>query len=226
MITSLAGRTRRPAELAGQVRLGGFGGAQGLARYLEDQAIDLLVDATHPFAAAISRNAVEASALSGVPRLMLARPAWAPVAGDRWNEVESAAAAARQVATLGRRVFLTVGRQELGAFADLPEVWFLVRLIEALEDDLPLADYQLVLGRGPFAEAAEAELLRARRIDLLVSKNSGGPATYAKIAAARGLGLPVLMIARPALPPGDSVPDVDQALAWIERSFSASTGAC
>ncbi len=218
--TSLAGRTRAPAELPGAVRRGGFGGAAALADYLEARAVDLLVDATHPFAARISRNAAQACAAAGVPRLVLARPPWTAREGDRWTPVPDAEAAAAALPGLGRRVFLTIGRQELAAFTGLDAVWFLVRLVEPPEDPIPLKDFRLVLGRGPFSPAQETALLRAQAIEAVVSKNSGGAGTYAKIEAARGLGLPVVMVERPALTEGETVETVAAALAWIERRLA------
>jgi precorrin-6A/cobalt-precorrin-6A reductase len=215
VITSLAGRTRRPADIPGEVRHGGFGGAAGLARYLEDQGIDLVVDATHPFAAAMAENASWACRTTGVPRLKLLRPAWLPVPGDSWIEVADAAAAAAILPGLGRRMFLTTGRRDLAAFADLDDLWFLVRLIEPPEVILPLARHELVLARGPFVELVEIELMRAHRIEAMIAKNSGGDWTYAKIAAARRLTLPVVMIRRPDAPAGETVGTVDEALAWI-----------
>ncbi len=218
--TSLAGRTRAPAELPGAVRRGGFGGAQALADYLKVQSFDLLVDATHPFAARISRNAAQACAAAGVPRLVLTRPPWTAREGDRWTPVPDAQAAAAALPGLGRRVFLTIGRQELSAFAALTDVWFLVRLVEPPEDPIPLEDFRLVLGRGPFSLARETALLREHGIEAVVSKNSGGAGTYAKIEAARALGLPVVMVERPALPDGETVESVAATLAWIERPLT------
>ncbi len=222
--TSLAGRTRAPAELPGAVRRGGFGGAQALADYLKAQSFDLLVDATHPFATRISRNAAQACAAAGLPRLVLMRAPWTARDGDRWTPVPDAEAAAAALPGLGpglgRRVFLTIGRQELAAFAALDAVWFMVRLVEPPEDPIPLEDFRLVLGRGPFALAQETALLRAHGIEVVVSKNSGGPGTYAKIEAARALALPVVMVERPALPEGETVETVAAALAWIERRLS------
>ena len=214
--TSLAGRTRAPAELPGAVRRGGFGGAQALADYLAVRAVDLLVDATHPFAARISRNAAQACAAAGVPRLVLTRAPWTAREGDRWTPVPDAQAAAAALPGLGARVFLTIGRQELAAFAGLDAVWFLVRLVEPPEDPILLEDFRLVLGRGPFSPAQETALLREHGIEMVVSKNSGGPSTYAKIEAARALALPVVMVERPALPEGETVESVATALAWIE----------
>ncbi len=218
--TSLAGRTRAPAELPGAVRRGGFGGAQALADYLEARAVDLLVDATHPFAARISRNAARACAAAGVPRLVLTRPPWTAREGDLWTPVPDAEAAAAALPRLGRRVFLTIGRQELAAFTGLDAVWFLVRLVEPPEDPIPLEDFRLVLGRGPFSLVQDTALLRVHGIEVVVSKNSGGSGTYAKIEAARALGLPVVMVERPALPEGEHVETAAAARAWIERRLA------
>ena len=215
IITSLAGRTRAPAKVPGEVRVGGFGGAEGLAAFLNTQAIDLLVDATHPFAETMAHNAAEACYEAGVPRLKLLRPAWKKREGDRWIEVETSGQAAEALIDLATRVFLTIGQQEIKAFSGHPEIWFLVRLIDAPADPLPLARHELVLGRGPFTESDEVTLMREHRIEALVAKNSGGALTHAKIAAARRLGLPVVMRRRPQAPTGETVETVDQALAWI-----------
>jgi precorrin-6A/cobalt-precorrin-6A reductase len=220
VITSLAGRTRNPAALRGEVRTGGFGGPEGLAAYLKAEAIELVVDATHPFAARISGNAEQACRAGAVPRLVLTRPPWQAEPGDRWTEVPSVEAAARALPKLGQRAFLSVGRQALSAFAELRETWFLVRLIDPPDGSPPLARHRLVLGRGPFDEAAESALLRHHRIDVVVSKNSGGAATYGKIAAARGIGLPVVMVSRPPTPEGEVALTLDQALAWIDQRVS------
>jgi len=219
-ITSLAGRTRAPAALPGEVRVGGFGGPEALSAYLRDEAIDLAVDATHPFAARISRNAARACAAAGVARLLLARPPWTAQTGDNWVPAADTAAAAGALPGLGDRVFLAIGRQELAAFAGLAGIWFLVRLVERPEAPPPLADYRLVLGRGPFAVAAERGLLREHRIDAVVSKNSGGAGASAKIAAARELGLPVVMIERPPAPQSETAESIEAALAWIEARTS------
>ncbi len=215
-ITSLAGRTRAPAAVPGAVRVGGFGGPEALAEYLRSEKIDLVVDATHPFAARISRNAARACEAAGVPRLLLARPPWAAQAGDTWISAADTEAAAAALPGLGQRAFLAIGRQELAAFMGLTELWFLVRLVEEPEAPPPLANYHLVLGRGPFAEAQELELLRAYGIEVVVSKNSGGAGAAAKIAAARVLELPVVMIERPPAPESETAEDVAAARAWIE----------
>lgn len=217
VISSLAGRTRRPAPIAGAVRVGGFGGADGLARYLAAEKVDLLVDATHPFAATMSRHAAAAAATAGVPRLTVVRPPWQAAPGDNWIAVVDAAAAAAALVGHAHRAFLTVGRREIPAFAELPEIWFLVRLIDPPERPLALARHQVVIGRPPFAEADEIALLRHHRIDTLVAKNSGGEWTHGKITAARRLGLPVVMLDRPPPPSGATVTGVADALAWIDR---------
>jgi precorrin-6A/cobalt-precorrin-6A reductase len=214
-ITSLAGRTRAPAALPGEVRVGGFGGPEALAGYLQDEAIDLVIDATHPFAAQISRNAAQACEAAGLPRLLLARPPWSPQAGDNWIPAANAEAAAAALPRLGRRVFLAIGRQELAAFSGMAGLWFLVRLVEAPDAPPPLAEHHLVLGRGPFAIEQELALLREHEIEVVVSKNSGGAGASAKIAAARELGLPVVMIERPSVPESETAETVEAACAWI-----------
>ena len=219
-ITSLAGRTRAPAAVPGAVRVGGFGGPEALADYLGREGIDLVVDATHPFAARISRNAARACNLAKVPRLLLARPAWTPQAGDTWVPIPDTEAAAAALPDLGRRVFLAIGRQELAAFAGLTGFWFLVRLVEEPETPPPLAAYHLVLGRGPFAIEREIDLLREHRIDVVVSKNSGGAGAAAKIAAARALKLPVVMIERTPAPDSETAESVAAARAWIDTRIS------
>lgn len=218
-IASLAGRTREPLALATTTRVGGFGGVAGLTRYLRDEGIAALIDATHPFAAQISHHAAEAAAAVGLPRLMLVRPAWEPVAGDRWQPVANHAAAAAQVPDLGQRIFLSIGRQELAAFAPLQNLWFLMRAIDPPAPELPLPPGELLLQRGPFALDEERSLLQRYGIEAVVSKNSGGAATYAKIAAARELQLPVVMVQRPPLPVGEQVASAAAAIAWLQQQL-------
>jgi precorrin-6A/cobalt-precorrin-6A reductase len=215
VISSLAGRTRSPTLPPGEVRSGGFGGVAGLAKFLLERTIDRVVDATHPFAAQIGAHAEQACRDVGVARLRLLRPPWRPEPGDRWIEVADLAAAARLLPELGRRAFLTVGQRELEAFAGL-DLWFLVRTIEPA-GCLPLRRAYWLAGRGPFTVDGEIALLRAHAIDVLVTKASGGAATYAKLVAARRLGLPVVMVRRPLPPPGPVVDSVEAALAWLER---------
>lgn len=216
VVYSLAGRTRAPATVAARTRHGGFGGVAGLARYLSGEGVTHVVDATHPYAAQISRHAAAACDERGVPRIALVRPAWERRAGDRWIEVGDAHAAARAAAALGGRVLLTIGSSDLGAFASVDGVDFLVRAVEPPSPALPPERFRVLLARGPFAAADEAALLARERIGAVVSKNSGGDATYGKIAAARGAGLPVIMIARPPAPPGPHAGDAGAVVDWLE----------
>jgi precorrin-6A/cobalt-precorrin-6A reductase len=210
--TSLAGRVSRPGALAGEVRVGGFGGAEGLARWLREQRVDALVDATHPFAETISANAARAAAATGVPAVVLRRPGWRPGPGDRWHPVDSLGAAADLLPRFGSRVFLTTGRMGLAAFAHLTDLHFVVRSVEPPEPPVP-PHREVLLARGPFTVADESALLREHCIDVLVTKDSGGEATAAKLTAARELALPVVVVRRPPLPDGVvAVPDVAGAL--------------
>jgi precorrin-6A/cobalt-precorrin-6A reductase len=210
--TSLAGRVARPGALDGEVRVGGFGGARGLAGWLREQGVDALVDATHPFAESITANAARAATETGVPAVVLRRPGWRPGPGDHWHPVPSLEAAADLLPRLGRRVFLTTGRLGLAAFAHLSDLHFLVRSVEPPEPPLP-PHTDVLLARGPFTVAGERDLLRAHRIEVLVTKDSGSAATAAKLTAARELALPVLVVRRPPLPHGvTAVPDVAAVL--------------
>jgi precorrin-6A/cobalt-precorrin-6A reductase len=215
VMTSLAGRTREPRTPPGRVRSGGFGGVDGLAGYLAGEQIALLVDATHPFATQISANARAACGIAGVPRLILDRPAWTQMPGDDWIEVADIAAAAR-LPKPGQRVFLALGAGKLAAFADagVAGVHFVVRSVDRPERP-PLEGCTIIVGRAPFSEAAERNLLRRHRIDLLVSRNSGGDAAVGKIAAARSLGISVIMIRRPPGGPGERTTEIEEALRWI-----------
>lgn len=217
VIASLAGRTAQPNIPDNcQVRLGGFGGVAGLVQFLRDQAIDLIVDATHPFAAQISHNAAMAAIACNLPRILLDRPSWAQRPGDNWIEVADQAAAAAVLPELTERVFLTIGRQELKSFAHLDQLWFLMRMITP--PDPPLPSGEVLLQQGPFSVKDEKLLMQQYQVGAIVSKNSGGSATYAKIIAARELGLPVVMIPRPPLPEGPIVQDIDAILNWV-KSF-------
>lgn len=222
---SLAGHTRSPAPMPSRVWSGGFGGVDGLVRELRAGGYGVLVDATHPFARVMPHNATAAAATAGVPRLRLLRPPWARSAGDEWHEVEDMTAAANALPGLGaRRVLLTVGRLDLAPFADVPDVQIVVRSIER-PDPLPRADAIVVLARGPFSVADELDLLRGHHIDTIVSRNSGGAATQAKLAAARALGLRVVMVRRPPVPAGPVAETPEAALAWIlARVGAASVG--
>ncbi len=216
-IASLAGRTRKPVISSTTTRIGGFGGVSGLTDYLREWEIDLLVDATHPFAAEISFNAAIAAPRAGIPHLMLVRPAWERTQGDGWIEVESNEEAAEVLSQLGhQRVFLTIGRQELAAYARLQEFWFLMRAIDPPPPQIPIPFGKLLTERGPFSLDEERSLLQKYEIEVIVSKNSGGDATYAKIIAARELGIPVVTIKRPSLPQGERVSDEDSAIFWLQ----------
>ncbi|MEV5643189.1 cobalt-precorrin-6A reductase [Streptomyces flaveolus] len=210
--TSLAGRVTRPGAVDGEVRVGGFGGADGLAVWLREQGVSALVDATHPFAETITANAARAAAVCGTPAVILRRPGWRPGPGDRWHPVASLPEAAGLLPGLGRRVFLTTGRLGLGAFAHLTGLHFVARSVEPPDPPLP-PDLRILLARGPFTVTGETAVLRDHRIDVLVTKDSGGAATAAKLTAARDLALPVVVVRRPPLPAGvPVVPDVSGVL--------------
>jgi precorrin-6A/cobalt-precorrin-6A reductase len=199
---------------------GGFGGVRGLSGYLIEQEVDLLVDATHPFAARMSENAAAAAKLTGVALIALRRPAWQREDGDRWIPVRDAAEAVAALGGSPRRVFLTLGRQEIGAFEAAPQHFYLVRSVDPVEPPLAVPAAHHLVSRGPFAEPDERTLLEEWRIDIIVSKNSGGEATYAKIAAARSLRLDIIMLERPPLPEVPAAADVEQALAMIHQALS------
>jgi len=222
MISSLAGRTSAPLLPAGEVRIGGFGGVDGLAGFLRERRIDAVVDATHPFAATMTGHAVAASVRAGVPLLVLRRPGWTPQPGDVWHRVADLGGAATLLPALGGRVFLTTGRQSIAAFAAVDTCWFLARSVEAPAPPLPKR-LDVLLDRGPFSLDGERALLAAHRIDVLVTKDSGG--STAKLDAARERGLPVVLVDRPPLPPGaDVVPTVAAALAWLTRGTVVQAG--
>ena len=218
---SLAGRTENPVRQGVPVRVGGFGGADGLAAYLKDNRTDLLVDATHPYAARISANAANAARLAGVPAIALRRPPWTQVAGDRWTIVGSAAEAVALLGATPRKIFLALGRQELAPFEAAPEHSYLVRSVDPVEPPLGLPHAIYILARGPFPEADDRALLEEHRIDAIVAKNSGGPATYGKIAAARKLGIEVFIIRRPPLPDMPSGASVEEVLAAADHVLGA-----
>jgi precorrin-6A/cobalt-precorrin-6A reductase len=213
-VSSLAGRVRDPALPAGEVRTGGFGGAGGLADWLTAQGVAAVIDATHPFAQGISANAAAACAQTGTPLLGLVRPPWTPGERDTWHEAGSLPDAARMLPSLGRRAFLTTGRQGLAAFAALDQIWFLIRCVDPPSGPLPPAR-EVILARGPYDAGAERELMRAHRIDVLVTKNSGGALTAGKLDAARELGVPVIMIARPPRPGGPRCASAGEAERWL-----------
>jgi len=217
---SLAGRTTAPAAHAVPVRVGGFGGAEGLRQYLTTERVDALVDATHPYAAIISANAADAAATTRVALLALRRPPWVALAGDRWIEVADAAAAVQALGESPRRVFLALGKGEIRTFARAPQHYYLVRSVEPVDPPLAVPHASYVTGRGPFTEADDRALLAGHAIDLVVAKNSGGTATYGKIAAARVLGLPVILLRRPALPEVPTVATIEEALTWLDHALA------
>ncbi len=217
VISSLAGRTKKPSALVGQFRIGGFGGIEGLAKYLQENAIDFLIDATHPCAGQITINGAIASQIAQIPHLMLVRPQWEKLSGDNWIEVETVEASAQAIPDVIKRIFITSGRQQLEPFLQrsqtYPDTWYLMRSIDPPDIELP--NSQVLLDRGPFSLEQERELLREFQIEAIVSKNSGGAATYAKVAAARELGIPIVMVQRPAMPEGDKVTSIEEAIAWL-----------
>jgi precorrin-6A/cobalt-precorrin-6A reductase len=215
---SLAGRTAAPAPQGVPVRVGGFGGSKGLAKYLAAERINVLIDATHPYAATMSDSAARAVQLIDVRLLALRRPAWVAVEGDRWIEVADAQHAVSALGQEPRHVFLTLGRQELGPFRQAPQHHYLIRSVDPVSPPLAVPHATYVTARGPFTEADDLALLKEHGIDVVVSKNSGGPATYSKIAAARTLGIEVVMITRPELPEMASVDTVDAVMEWLDHA--------
>jgi precorrin-6A/cobalt-precorrin-6A reductase len=220
---SLAGRTADPLPQAAPTRRGGFGGAAGLARYLGDEGIDVLIDATHPYAAAISANAARATASAGVKLIALRRPPWRKVAGDDWTEVETVEAAVQTLGQAPKRVFLALGRNELQPFTSAPQHLYLIRSVDPVDPPLAVPHATYVVARGPFSASEDRDLLQRHAIAAIVAKNSGGEAAYGKIAAARALRLPVIMLRRPALPEGASVATVDEVLALLDHALTLST---
>ena len=219
---SLAGRTATPAAQPVPVRVGGFGGAEGLANYLVSERINAVIDATHPYANVISANAVAAARRSGVPLVALRRPPWIKVAGDRWIEVSDVGEAVRMIGQTPRRVFVALGRNELKPFCNAPQHYYLIRSVDPVEPPLPLPHVGYVTGRGPFGKADDHALMTEHRIDVVVAKNSGGPATYGKIAAARVLGVDVIMLRPPAAPDAAAVETIEDAIAWLDHALTST----
>jgi len=220
---SLAGRTSEPVALPGKLLTGGFGGAEGLARVLGEERFDAVIDATHPFAVQMKSNAVEAGKIAGTKFLAIRRPPWVQREGDRWIMVESLEAAAVAIGEGPRRVFLTTGRMELAPFRAAPQHLYIVRSVEAPSPrELP-PRVELIAARGPFKLEDEKALLAERKIEVIVTKNSGGAGAEAKLEAARSLSLPVIMVTRPDLPEAPSVETVADALAWLERHHDSTS---
>jgi precorrin-6A/cobalt-precorrin-6A reductase len=223
---SLAGRTANPKTQPVRTRIGGFGGANGLVAWLKQDATQAVIDATHPYADQISANAVTACAQLAIPLASFLRPAWEPRPGDTWIPVASAEAAADALGPKPRRVFLTLGRLELDAFASAPHHHYVARTIDPPGDVALPPDIRLFYDRGSFDRESETALLAREKIDVLVSKNSGGAATYAKIEAARQLGIPVVMVARPNKPCGQVVESAEAAVIWLEHQLAHRATSC
>ncbi len=215
-ILSLAGRTKNPLLPDIDHRIGGFGGSAGLANYLRTESIDFLIDATHPFAEQISSHAVIAARETNTPLAIFTRPAWTPGPEDRWREFPDVDHAASALGETPRNVFLTIGRQQLAAFESAPQHNYLIRCIDAPEPLPALPHHKFLLARGPFTFEDEQALMRAASIQILVTKNSGGDATWAKLDAARALGLEVYMIARPQSPEVPAFERLDAVLQFLE----------
>ncbi|MBC8337806.1 MAG: cobalt-precorrin-6A reductase [Rhodospirillales bacterium] len=220
--TSLAGRRDAPPELAGEVRTGGFGGVQGMMTYIAENAVDLVVDATHPFSPTISDHAAIACGNAmdgGTPRLQLVRPPWRFPPSAQWLEVGDFPAAAEILKGFARRVFLTTGMRGLEAFSGLDDMWFLVRLLDEPDTPPPLKNHQVITGRPPYGLEDERAILADHTIDTMVAKNAGGGATEAKIFAAGEAGVKIVLIRRPPPEPGPTAETVDEAFAWVEAQI-------
>ncbi|MCP1834303.1 precorrin-6A/cobalt-precorrin-6A reductase [Bradyrhizobium sp. USDA 4532] len=214
-VYSYGGRTRTPADQPLPTRIGGFGGVDGLADYLHREAITHVVDATHPFAAEMSRNAIAACAQTATPLLALERAPWDKAAGDRWIEVADVVSAAAALPDSRASVFLAIGRQHVAPFGARPQHAYTLRFVDPPEQALPLPDADVIMSRGPFTLEGELAMMRTRRIEWIVARNSGGTGARAKIDAARVLGLPVIMITRPLLPERPRVESVSEAMQWL-----------
>ncbi|GAB5445393.1 cobalt-precorrin-6A reductase [Gymnodinialimonas sp.] len=220
-MVSFAGRVERPVRQPLPQRVGGFGGVEGFADYLTAQAITHVVDATHPFAAQMSLNAIRACAKTGVPLMALTRAPWRAEAGDNWTHVPDIAGAVAALDRPAARVMLAVGRMHLAEFAPNPQHFYLLRLVDPPKAALPLPRTEVLVSRGPFTQANDQALMQAHGIDLVVSKNAGGTGAYAKIAAARALSLPVIMIDRPAIPDRIEAFTASEVLAWLGHGTTA-----
>lgn len=212
---SYMGRVERPKPQPIPVRIGGFGGVPGLVQYLTDQRITHVIDATHPFAAQMSSNAVAACAQTQTPLIALTRPAWQPGPGDDWQRVPDMAAAVAALAGPPRRIMLAIGRMHLAEFAAQPQHHYLLRLVDAPVETPPLPHHTVTIDRGPFSAEADQALMRAHAIDLIVAKNAGGTGSVSKLQAARALKLPVLMIDRPQLPPRHETHDPEEVVRFV-----------
>lgn len=221
VITSLAGRTTSPRRPKGDIREGGFGGAKGLAKYLKETQIDAVIDATHPYAAQISKHGVEASQSAAIPNILLDRPAWVEDPDDKWTHLPDMTAAAGAL-ELASTAMITTGIQNLDAFKHVHGPKMLVRLLEHPKTDLPIKDAEIIIGRPPYSLNDEITLFKLLGVDTLVTKNAGGEATRAKIVAARQLGIHVIMIDRPPTPHTNTVTSVDDAINWVASELGSS----
>ena len=222
-VFSYAGRVERPNKQPVPIRTGGFGGPEGLAAYLRDNKITHLIDATHPFAAQISRNAIAAARIAEVPLIAFVRPPWKAQAGDDWREVADHEAAVAALAGPARRVMLALGRKHMAAFAAQPQHFYLLRIVDPLDGPAPLPNCEVLVSRGPFTAQDDEALLKDHAIDLIVARNAGGAGAQSKIIAARKLGLPVILIARPEIPPRPQAGSLQEVLAWIDHSNASSS---
>jgi precorrin-6A/cobalt-precorrin-6A reductase len=214
-VYSYAGRTQIPLGHALPVRIGGFGGAEGLADFIRSEGITRVIDATHPFAAEMSRNAIEACSATKTPLLALERSPWRKVSGDNWIEVSDLDAAVAALPDQRANIFLAIGRQHLAPFAAKPQHTYTLRFVDAPDGALPLPNAEVIISRGPFTLEGDRALMQSRGITWLVARNAGGDGARAKIDAARELGIPVIMIARPKLPERPRVESVAEVLAWL-----------
>lgn len=216
-VYSYGGRTRAPADQPLPTRIGGFGGVSGLADYIRCEGITHVIDATHPFAAEMSRNAVEACAQTSTPLIALERAPWLKTPGDNWIEIADVSAAVAALPEAPAKVFLAIGRQHIAPFAGKPQHAYTLRFVDPPEVPLPFAA-DVIVSRGPFTLDGELEMMRERSIAWIVARNSGGDGARAKIDAARMLGLPVIMISRPELPERGRVESVAEAMQWLGHS--------
>jgi precorrin-6A/cobalt-precorrin-6A reductase len=217
---SLAGRTTSPVPHAVPIRVGGFGGAGGLADYIVKERVGALIDATHPYATMISKNASAAARQTGVPFVVLRRAPWKAVGGDRWTEVDDTRAAVEALGETTRRVFVALGRNDLVPFAVAPQHFYLIRSVDLVDPPLPLPRVSYLTERGPFSEAHDDALMTGHKIDIVIAKNSGGDAAYGKIAAARALGVEVIILRRPQVSEGPAVHSIDDVIAWLDHTLT------
>ena len=217
-VLSFAGRVAKPAEQPLPIRVGGFGGAQGLAAYIQENAVTHVVDATHPFAAQMSTNAVSACDQTGVPLIALTRPEWSAEQGDTWTRVPDIDAAVVALDRPAASVFLAVGRMHIAEFAAQPQHHYLLRFVDPPEGSLALPDSHVITARGPFRHDDDLALMRAQNVQVVVSKNAGGTGAVAKITAARALGLEVIMIDRPVVPARREVSTMEAVLDWLDHA--------